>query len=91
MLKEMFSEGSKISSKRVSLLVLLVIVTVSYYAEQFLGSCCDFKIDNEKFGMMITLTEVALWTVLGDKLPDIAGGLSGMVAKKKKDVEPIVD
>lgn len=79
LLKDMLSEGNKVSSKRVCLAVLLTIVTLSYYCEQFFN--CKVSID--KFDAMITLTEVALWTVLGDKLPDIVGRFNG---NKKEDV-----
>lgn len=78
LLKDMLSEGNKVSSKRVCLAVLLTIVTVSYYCEQFFNC----KISMDKFDAMITLTEVALWTVLGDKLPDIVGRFNG---NKKED------
>lgn len=78
LLKDMLSEGSKVSSKRVTLVVLLLIVTVSYYCEQFFNC----KVSLDKFNAMITLTEVALFAVLGDKLPDIVGRYRG---NKKED------
>lgn len=69
MLKEMLSEGSKISSKRVITFVALIVVVISYLSEQF------FKliVDNEKFNYMIYLVEVGLGTVALDNISKYFG------------------
>jgi hypothetical protein len=68
-IKSMLSEGSKISSKRVSLGIFTAILVVSYFSEQWFG----LSIELDKFDALIGLVEITLLTVLGDKLPAMLG------------------
>jgi hypothetical protein len=64
MLKEALSEGSKISSKRCSLAIFVLILIVVVLSEQWFG----LDLDNEKFKSLVTLVEINLFAVLGDKV-----------------------